>query len=92
MNMPVTTTFTIEGYRIKQYKGVARGIIVRAPTIAQGLVGGLKSIIGGNIGAYTEMCEQARAQAILRAKGVVVATPAAPKPNVRSRPRHGFSC
>jgi hypothetical protein len=36
--------------------------------------------------------EQARAQAILRAKGVVVATPAAPKPNVRSRPRHGFSC
>jgi len=44
MNMPVTTTFTIEGYRIKQYKGVARGIIVRAPTIAQGLVGGLKSI------------------------------------------------
>ena len=63
MSLPVTTTFTIEGYRIKQYKGVARGIIVRAPTIAQGLVGGLKSIIGGNIGAYTEMCEQARAQA-----------------------------
>jgi uncharacterized protein YbjQ (UPF0145 family) len=36
---------------------------VRAPTIAQGLVGGLKSSIGGNIGAYTEMCEQAREQA-----------------------------
>ncbi|MBN1588771.1 MAG: YbjQ family protein [Pirellulales bacterium] len=61
--MAVTTTFTIEGYRIKQYKGVARGIIVRAPTIAQGIVGGLKNIIGGRIGAYTEMCEQARQQA-----------------------------
>ncbi len=63
MNMPVTTTFTIEGYRIKQYKGIARGIIVRAPTIAQGFFGGLKNIIGGSIGAYAEMCEQAREQA-----------------------------
>ncbi len=63
MNVPVTTTFTIEGYRIKEYKGIVRGIIVRSPTIAQGIVGGLKNIIGGRIGAYTEMCEQARQQA-----------------------------
>jgi len=63
MNMPVTTTFTIEGYRIKEYKGVVRGIIVRAPTIVQGIVGGLKNLIGGRIGAYTQMCEQARQQA-----------------------------
>lgn len=59
---PVTTTFTIEGYRIRQYLGIVRGIIVRAPTISQGILGGLKSIIGGQIGAYTEMCEQARQQ------------------------------
>jgi uncharacterized protein YbjQ (UPF0145 family) len=63
MNVPVTTTFTIDGYKIVAYKGIVRGIIVRAPTIAQGIVGGLKSIIGGHIGAYTEMCEQARQQA-----------------------------
>src|SRR2546426_1925413 len=62
-SMPVTTTFTIEGYRIRQYLGIVRGIIVRAPTISQGILGGLKSIIGGNIGAYTEMCEQARQHA-----------------------------
>ena len=62
-SMPVTTTFTIEGYRIVQYLGVVRGIIVRAPTISQGILGGLKSIIGGRIGAYTEMCEQARQNA-----------------------------
>lgn len=59
---PVTTTFTIEGYRIRQYLGIVRGIIVRAPTISQGILGGLKSIIGGQIGAYTQMCEQARQQ------------------------------
>src|SRR5262249_55500675 len=63
MSMPVTTTFTIEGYRIKQYLGVVRGILVRAPTISQGILGGLKSIVGGTIGSYTEMCEQARQQA-----------------------------
>jgi uncharacterized protein YbjQ (UPF0145 family) len=59
----VTTTFNIEGFKIVDYKGVVRGIIVRAPTISQGILGGLKSIIGGNIGAYTEMCEQAREHA-----------------------------
>src|ERR1051325_10156884 len=63
MPMPVTTTFTFDGYRITEYKGIVRGIIVRAPTIVQGSVGGLKNIIGGRIGAYTEMCEQARQQA-----------------------------
>ncbi|HEY6808214.1 MAG TPA: YbjQ family protein [Gemmatimonadales bacterium] len=56
----VTTTFTVEGRTIRQYKGLVRGIIVRAPTISQGILGGFKSIVGGNIGAYTEMCEQAR--------------------------------
>jgi uncharacterized protein YbjQ (UPF0145 family) len=59
----VTTTFTLEGYRVVRYLGVVRGLIVRAPTISQGIVGGLKSIVGGNIGAYTEMCEQARQHA-----------------------------
>ncbi len=61
--MQVTTTFTIEGKQIVEYKGLVRGIIVRAPTIAQGILGGLKNIIGGRIGAYTQMCEQARQQA-----------------------------
>jgi len=59
----VTTTLSFEGYRITKYLGVVRGIMVRAPTISQGILGGLKSIIGGQIGAYTEMCEQARQQA-----------------------------
>src|SRR5262245_10636434 len=61
--MQVTTTFTIDGYTITGYKGMVRGIVVRAPTITQGILGGLKSIIGGHSEAYTEMCEQAREQA-----------------------------
>jgi uncharacterized protein YbjQ (UPF0145 family) len=58
----VTTTFGFEGYRIREYRSIVRGILVRSPTIAQGILGGLKNIIGGQIGAYTEMCEQTRQQ------------------------------
>ena len=54
MHLPVTTTFSIEGYRITAYKGIVRGIIVRARTIVQGLIGGLKNIIGGQIALYSE--------------------------------------
>ena len=63
MAIVVTTTFTVDGYKIKSYLGVVRGIIVRAPTISQGIFGGFKMIVGGQIGAYTEMCEQTRMQA-----------------------------
>ena len=63
MDIIVTTTDHIEGYKVQQYKGIVRGIIVRSPTIAQGLLGGLNNIIGGKIGAYQEMCEQTRREA-----------------------------
>ena len=66
MDIPITTTFTIEGFRIKEYKGIVRGLVVRSPTVMQGLMGGLSTILGGNIEAYTEMCEQAREQAYER--------------------------
>ncbi|MFZ9621352.1 MAG: YbjQ family protein [Prochlorococcaceae cyanobacterium] len=56
----VTTTFTVEGSSIRDYKGLVRGIVVRSPTLVQGFLGSLKQIIGGRIGAYTEMCEQTR--------------------------------
>lgn len=61
--MFVTTTMEVEGYQVSEYCGIVRGIIVRAPTIMQGLMGGLKNLVGGQIGAYTHMCEQARQQA-----------------------------
>lgn len=61
--MFVTTTFDIQGFEIAEYRGLVRGIMVRAPTISQGFLGGLKSIVGGQIGAYKQMCEHARQQA-----------------------------
>jgi uncharacterized protein YbjQ (UPF0145 family) len=61
--MLVSTTFDIPGHRITRHLGLVRGLVVRSPTIAQGILGGLKSIVGGQIGAYTEMCEQGRQHA-----------------------------
>ncbi|HET7535714.1 MAG TPA: YbjQ family protein [Candidatus Didemnitutus sp.] len=61
--MLASTTFEISGHEVIEHKGLVRGIIVRSPTISQGIIGGLKNIIGGKIGAYTTMCEQTRAQA-----------------------------
>ncbi len=59
----VTTGNDVAGHTIKSYLGVVRGIVVRSPNIAQGLLGGLKSIVGGNIGSYAEVCESARQDA-----------------------------
>jgi uncharacterized protein YbjQ (UPF0145 family) len=64
MSLPCTTTFDFDGHRVDEYKGLVRGIVVRAPTISQGIVGGLKKIVGGRVGAYREMCEQARGEAL----------------------------
>lgn len=57
------TIMEIPGRRIASVRGMVRGITVRSPTISQGFMGGLKQFVGGNIGAYTEMCEQARSEA-----------------------------
>lgn len=56
----VTTGIAFDGYRITKYHGVVRGIIVRSPTIVQGILGGLMTIFGGRIGSYEKMCEQTR--------------------------------
>jgi uncharacterized protein YbjQ (UPF0145 family) len=61
--IPVTTSVDLPGFRIVACLGVVRGIVVRSPTLLQGVLGGLKSMIGGRIGAYTAMCEQTREQA-----------------------------
>jgi uncharacterized protein YbjQ (UPF0145 family) len=56
----VTTGNDIAGYKITQYLGVVRGIVVRSTGIARGITGSLRSIVGGNIPEYAAVCEEAR--------------------------------
>jgi uncharacterized protein YbjQ (UPF0145 family) len=64
--MIVTTGNEIAGRSIAGYIGIVRGIVVRSPNIAQGFLGGLKQIVGGNIESYAQVCEKAREEAYER--------------------------
>ena len=66
MNHAFTTTaFELTGYRTVASLGVVRGITVRSRSIVGSFVGGLQTIVGGNITIYTELCERAREDAFL---------------------------
>jgi uncharacterized protein YbjQ (UPF0145 family) len=64
--MITTTGNDVAGRTITGYIGVVRGIVVRSPSIGQGILGGLKQIVGGNIEAYARVCEAAREEAFQR--------------------------
>jgi uncharacterized protein YbjQ (UPF0145 family) len=58
--MLVTTGNDVPGRTVTQLLGVVRGVIVRSPSIAQGIMGGLKQFVGGNIDSYAKVCDKAR--------------------------------
>jgi uncharacterized protein YbjQ (UPF0145 family) len=62
----ITTTNDIAGRPIAAYLGVVRGIVVRSPGIARGFAGALQSISGGNVDAFTQVCDEARREAFER--------------------------
>ena len=64
--MIVTTGNEVAGRAVRSYLGIVRGIVVRSPNIAQGLLGGLRQIVGGNIEQYARVCEAAREEAFER--------------------------
>jgi uncharacterized protein YbjQ (UPF0145 family) len=59
----VTTAFELQGFRVKQSLGVVRGITVRSRSILGTIGGSLQTIIGGNITAFTNLCEKTREEA-----------------------------
>lgn len=59
----VTTAFTLDGFQIKRNLGIVRGITVRSRSILGTLGGTLHTIVGGNITAFTNLCEKAREEA-----------------------------
>jgi uncharacterized protein YbjQ (UPF0145 family) len=61
--MLVTTGNDVPGQTITRFLGIVRGVIVRSPSISQGIMGGLKQIVGGNIDSYAEVCDHARQDA-----------------------------
>lgn len=58
-----STTSELQGFRIRKYKGVVKGTVVRQPTVGQGLSANLERLAGGKISAYANMNETAVQQA-----------------------------
>lgn len=61
--MLLSTTDTLPGHRIVQVHDVVEGNVVRSKHIGRDIAAGLKSIVGGEIGGYSEMLSEARDQA-----------------------------
>ena len=59
----VTTSSELPGFHIVENKGIVRGIVVRSNNIIGSMFGGLRSIFGGNITVFRDMCDKARADA-----------------------------
>ncbi len=62
----VTTTFTLNGWRITRNIGLVRGIIVRSRSLFGTIGAGLQTLVGGNITLLTELCEKTRNEAFER--------------------------
>jgi uncharacterized protein YbjQ (UPF0145 family) len=58
-----TTCFTLPGYRVARTLGVVRGVTVRARWIGSQISASLRTLGGGRITEYVELCEQTRAEA-----------------------------
>jgi len=58
-----TTTFTLDGFRVKRMLGVVRGITVRSRSVFGTIGASLQTLIGGNITLFTELCEKTRLEA-----------------------------
>ena len=59
----VTTAFEIPGFRVKQNLGVVRGIVVRSRNLFVNIGAVFNQLVGGNITAWSNLCEQARRDA-----------------------------
>jgi len=60
----VTTSTSLEGFRVVKQLGLVRGITVRSRSIVGNIAGSFMTIFGGRSAIYTELCEKAREEAL----------------------------
>ena len=63
--MIVTTTHTIEGRQIDEYLGIVTGEVILGANIFRDMFASIRDIFGGRSGAYEEVLERGRREAIL---------------------------
>ncbi len=58
--MIVTTTPSVEGHSIKEYKGVVTGEAILGAHLFRDLFAGIRDIVGGRSGSYEKSLREAR--------------------------------
>ena len=61
-NNMTTTSFELPGHRIVRNLGVVRGVTVRSRGLGGQIVGALRTLGGGRITEYVQLCEETRAE------------------------------
>lgn len=62
--MIVTTTPSVEGYKISDYKGIVTGEAIMGANIVRDLFAGITDIVGGRSGMYEAKLADAREAAL----------------------------
>ena len=58
--MILSTTPTIEGHTIKEYKGVVTGETIIGANVFKDFFAGIRDIVGGRAGSYEEVLREAK--------------------------------
>ncbi|MFY8082479.1 MAG: YbjQ family protein [Rubrivivax sp.] len=64
--MLVSNLETVPGHRITGHLGIVQGSTVRAKHAGKDILASLKNIVGGELKSYTDLMQEARAEAVTR--------------------------
>jgi uncharacterized protein YbjQ (UPF0145 family) len=68
----VVTTNDVAGYEIATVQGEVFGLIVRARNVFSNLGASLRTLIGGEVGGYTQLLADSRRHAVERLRAAAV--------------------
>lgn len=66
--MIITTTPSVEGKRIAEYKGIVFGEVISGVNLVKDFMAGLSNVFGGRSGSYEEELQRARTEAMQEMK------------------------
>lgn len=62
--MILTTTPSVEGHNIREYKGIVFGEVIAGVNFVRDIAASIRNLVGGRSGSYEEELINARAQAM----------------------------
>ncbi|MDZ4824242.1 MAG: heavy metal-binding domain-containing protein [Flavobacteriales bacterium] len=62
--MILTTTTSIEGKKVNEYKGIVTGEVIIGANIFKDFLAGIRDIVGGRSGSYEAVLREARTKAV----------------------------